>query len=240
MTLLFATAAFVLAVAGCYMPAPKVAKTVTFEQSVELGKAESASVAIAVGVGKLAVAGGAEKLLEAGFEYNIPNWRPELSYEVKDGLGRLTVEQPSSVVGAAWPSNVRYDWNLKLNDKVPMDMEIEMGVGKIDLDLRGLNLRRLKLDAGVGEGRVDVSRVTRDLDANIEAGIGKLKLLLPADVGVRVETDGGIGHVEVKGLKRDGDAWVNDLWGKPGTSVRVSVEGGIGEVDIETVDASSI
>jgi hypothetical protein len=234
------SAAVLLAEAGCYMPAPKVRKTVTTSDKVEIGGAESTSVSIAVGVGKLNITGGAEGLLDAEFEYNIPDWKPEVRYEVKEGFGELEIEQPATVVGATWPSNVKYEWNLKLSDSMPMDLTVEMGVGKLDLDLRGLNLRRLKVDAGVGEGRVDISRVVRDLDADIEAGIGKLKLLLPADVGVKVEADGGIGHVEVDGLTRDGDAWVNDLWGKAGISVRVNIEGGIGEVDIETVPAQSI
>ena len=108
-----------------------------------------------------------------------------------------------------------------------------MGVGKSDVDLKGLNLRRFSLEAGVGEGTVDLSGPRPcDLDATIKAGVGKLTLVLPADVGVRVKAQAGLGHVESDGLKADGDDWVNETWGKTKTSVRVEVEGGIGEVDL--------
>ncbi len=239
-SVLLVIAVFLLAGAGCYMPAPKVRKTISADNKVEIGGAESTKVSIAVGVGKLNVTGGAEGLLDAQFEYNIPDWKPEVSYEVKEGFGRLTVEQPSTVVGATWPSNVRYEWNLKLSNQVPMDLDVEMGVGKMDLDTRGLNLRHLKVDAGVGEGRIDLSGTTADLTADVEAGVGKLKLLLPADIGVRVEAAGGIGHVEAKGLTSDGEAWTNDAWGKSKVSIRVNVEGGIGKVEIETVTRETI
>jgi hypothetical protein len=233
----------VLALAGCYVPSPKLGKTETANEKVELAGAESVSVSVTLGVGKLKLAGGADSLLDARFEYNIPDWKPVVSYKVEDGRGRLIVEQPSRVVGAAWPGSVRYDWDMKLSSGVPMELEIDLGVGKSEVDLRGLNLRRFSLEAGVGEGSVDLSGPRpSDLDATIKAGVGKLTLLLPADVGVRVKAQAGLGHVNAGGLNADGDAWVNEAWGKTKTSVRVEVQGGIGEVEMRlaTSDAGSI
>jgi len=227
-----------LALSGCYVPSPKLGKTETAREQVELAGAESASACITLGVGKMKLSGGAENLLDARFEYNIPDWKPAVSYEVEDGRGRLIVEQPSRVVGAAWPGNVRYDWDLKLNSSVPMEIELDMGVGKSDVDLKGLNLRRFSLEAGVGEGRVDLSGPRpSDLDATIKAGVGKLTLILPAEVGVRVKARAGLGRVNAAGLKAEDDAWVNEAWGKTKTSVRVEVEGGIGEVELRLAGA---
>ncbi|HTW92293.1 MAG TPA: toast rack family protein [bacterium] len=231
-SLLF-VAVLVLAVAGCYLPSPKPGKAVTLQQKVGLGSAETASASITIGVGKLKIEGGADSLLDARFEYNIPDWKPVLSYKVEDCEGQLTVEQPSRVVGATWPGNVRYDWNLRLNRTIPMNLEINLGVGKSDVDLNGVNVHHLDLVAGVGEGSVDLSGPrTSDLDATIKAGVGKLTLILPTDVGVRVTAQAGLGHVDASGLKADGDAWVNDVWGKTKTSLRIEVEGGIGAVEL--------
>jgi hypothetical protein len=223
----------VLALAGCYVPSPRLGKTETLQQKVGLAGAESVSASITLGVGRLKLAGGADSLLDARFEYNIPDWKPAVSYDVADGRGRLVVEQPSRVVGATWPGNVRYDWDLKLSPGVPLELEVGMGVGKSDVDLRGLDVRRFRLEAGVGEGSVDLSGPrTSDLDATIKAGVGRLTLILPADVGVRVKAQGGLGHVSAEGLKAQDDAWVNDSWGETKASLRVEVEGGIGEVDM--------
>jgi len=243
LSLPLATAALGLALAGCYVPSPKLGRTESSHEQVELAGAESVSVTITLGVGKLKLAGGADELLDARFEYNIPDWKPVVSYKVEDGRGRLVVEQPSRVVGVAWPGNIRYDWNIKLNSGVPMELEIDLGVGKSEVDLKGLNLRRFSLEAGVGEGSVDLSGPRpSDLDAAIKAGVGKLTLVLPADVGVRVKARAGLGRVNAVGLKTVDDAWVNEAWGKTRTSVRVEVEGGIGEVELRLAaqDADSI
>lgn len=223
----------VLALAGCYVPSPKLGRTESLQQQVGLAGAESVSVSVILGVGRLKLAGGADSLVDARLEYNIPDWKPTVSYRVDDGRGRLVIEQPSRVVGATWPGNVRYNWELKLNPDVLMELEVDMGVGKSEVDLRGLNLRRFSLEAGVGEGSVDLSGPRpADLDATIKAGVGRLKLILPADIGVRVKTQAGLGHVDAGGLKMEDDAWVNDAWGKAGTSIRIVVEGGIGEVEL--------
>jgi len=227
------SAILVLALAGCYVPSPKLGKTEILEQKVGLAGAESASVSISLGVGKLRLAGGADSLLDARFEYNIPDWKPVVSYNIEDGRGRLVVEQPSRVVGATWPGNVRYDWNLNLSPGVPLELEVDMGVGKSEVDLRGLDVRRFSLEAGVGEGSVDLSGPrTSDLDATIKAGVGRLTLILPAEVGVRVKAQGGLGRVSAEGLKAQDDEWVNETWGKTKASLRVEVEGGIGAVEM--------
>jgi hypothetical protein len=230
----------VLVFANCYVPSPKLGKTESLQQQVGLAGADSVSVSIVLGVGKLRLAGGADSLLDARFEYNIPDWKPAVSYEVEDGYGRLVVQQPSRVVGATWPGNVRYHWDLKLGSGVPMDLEVDMGVGKSDVDLEGLNLRHLSIEAGVGEGTVDLSGILpSDLDATIKAGVGKLKLVLPDDIGVQVEAEAGLGHVDPGGLKLVDNAWVNNAWGKSEASLRVKVEGGIGEVEMRLVRTSA-
>jgi len=236
-------AVLVLALAGCYVPSPRLRRTESSIEKVEIAGAESVSVSVTLGVGKLKLAGGADSLLDARFEYNIPDWKPVVSYKVEDGRGRLIAEQPSRVVGATWPGNVRYDWDLRLNSTVPMELEVDMGVGKSEVDLKGLNLRRFSLEAGVGEGSVDLSGPrSSDLDATIKAGVGKLTLILPTEVGVKVRARAGLGHVNAAGLKTQDDAWVNEAWGKTGTSVRVEVEGGIAEVELRLTasDAGSI
>jgi hypothetical protein len=229
-------AGIMLAGIGCRVTVPKAPKVMTMDKKVELGHAESTQVSVAIGIGKLNISGGAEGVLDARFEYEIPDWKPEVTYEIEDGFGRLAVKQPDSKVGAK--TDVRYDWNLKLKDKVPTDLVIEMGAGKVDLDMRRVNLRRLKANVGVGEGRIDLSNVTTDLNAKVEAGAGKLKLLLPSDVGVKVKAE-GIGHVEAPTLNESDEGWTNDAWGKSKVSVSVYVSG-IGEVDIETVARQTI
>jgi hypothetical protein len=235
---------------------PKAAKVISKDERIELGEAESTQVSIVTGVGKLNISGGAACLLDARFEYDNPDWTPQVSYNVENGLGRLAVKQPDSDIDVKtriqydWglkfrnrvpkglaiqmrDVDVRYDWVIGLTDKVPTDLIVEMGIGKIDIDTRRVNLRRLKVTCGVGEGRIDLSHVNTDLAAEIDAGFGNLTLLLPPDVGVKVKAD-GIGLLEAPGLTKKDGVWTNAGWGKSKVSISIDVAG-IGTVEIETV-----
>src|SRR6266480_4783372 len=110
-------------------------------ESVELGGAQSARVELKIGVGELRVSGGAKKLLEADFLYNVASWKPEVKYEVAGRQGRLSIKQPQEGVGPM--GNTRNEWNLTLNNQVPMDLRIEAGVGKSNFELGDLSLTRL-------------------------------------------------------------------------------------------------
>src|SRR5205809_6504395 len=123
-------------------------------ESVELGGAQSARVELKIGVGELRVSGGAKKLLEADFLYNVASWKPEVKYEVAGRQGRLSIKQPQEGVGPM--GNTRNEWNLTLNNQVPMDLRIEAGVGKSNFELGDLSLTRLDVQTGVGEATLDL------------------------------------------------------------------------------------
>jgi len=223
----------VLLLAACYMPSPKSGKTRTMSKQVELGGAEKVVLDINIGVGELKLAGGSESLLDARFEYNIPTWKPEVDYEVDEGTGMLDVSQPPSEVAGAVLNEVRNVWDLKVNDEVPLYLDLDVGVGKSVLDLSNVNLTGYDINVGIGELVVDLSGPRQQsLEAEIEGGIGKLEMILPAEIGVRVVVSGGLGKVKATGLRLadEGHVYVNEAWGTTDIQLDLDVDGGIGEV----------
>ena len=52
---------------------------------------------------------------------------------------------------------------------------------------------------------------------------------------MRVDVAGGLGEVQAEGLSRDGDAYVNDAYGKSEATLNVDIEGGVGLIRLEAV-----
>jgi hypothetical protein len=234
---LLTLAAAALLFAACYVPVPKTGKAETLAQSWTADGAESLAVDITLGVGTLKLAGGAAGAAEAEVRYNIPDWKPVLTYEVKDALGRVDLSQPSSVVGVTWPEALRYEWNVRLSDSLPVRLSVELGVGKVELDLSKIDVSRLKLDAGVGEGVLDLSGQRRtDLQATIQAGVGKLTVILPSGTPVSVRVEGGIGNVEARGFARRDGRYVNDA--DTGPRTEVDIEAGVGKIELRLASGS--
>src|SRR5437870_3907909 len=101
------------------------------------------------------------------------------------------------------------------------------------VDLRDVPLTRLDLHMGAGQMDVDLTGDRKtDLTADIEGGVGQANIRLPKNVGVIAHASGGIGSINVRGLKHDGDSYINDAYGKSPATIHLKVEGGIGEITL--------
>ena len=227
----------------------------TESQTVELGDADSVDVEIQMGAGELDISGGANELLEASFTYNVEELNPHATYSD----GRLEVRDSDVNEGIRSLFDLdeyRNEWDLKFNESVPMEMNVDLGAGRSKLALGALALTSLNIDGGAGEVDLDLSssqslnrldfnmgagEVTvnltgdwqNDLDARIEGGLGEITVKLPSNVGVRVDVQTGIGSVDASGLSRDGDTYTNDAYGVSDVTLQIDVEGGVGQINLE-------
>ena len=210
----------------------------TESQSVELGDAKSVKVEINMGAGNLDVTGGADKLLEADFTYNVAKLQPEVKYTD----GTLIVWQPGSkgLPALRGITDYRNEWGLRLSDEVPMDLSVVLGAGTSNLKLAGLSLTGLDISLGAGEYLIDLSGDwTRDLDVTIDTGAANIRVRLPRDVGVRVQVDAGPNITETTGLTRDGDVYTNAAYGVSNVTMQVDMETGIGQINLEVEEVAA-
>ncbi len=220
-----------LLLAGCGSRA-RVGALQTESQSVELGDAKSVRVEINFGAGDLKLTGGAEKLLEADFNYNVAKLKPVVEYTD----GTLVVRQPdvSGLPVLRDIADYRNEWGLRLNDEVPMDLSVDMGAGSSDLQLSGLSLTGLDVRLGAGTYTVDLSGDwARDLDVTIDVGAANISVRLPRDVGARVKVESGPHTTEATGLTKDGDVYTNAAYGVSEVTMQVDMQSGIGQINLD-------
>lgn len=222
---------FTLLLVGC-APKARVGALQTESQSVELGDADLVRVEITFGAGNLKLTGGAEKLLEADFTYNVARLKPEVEYT----NDTLVIRHPEvrGLPALQGITDYRNEWNLRLNDGLPTDLSVDMGAGSSNLQLAGLPLTRLDVILGAGISTIDLSGDwARDLDVTIDAGAADLTVRLPSEVGARVTVDAGPTTIEATGLRRDGNIFTNDAYGASEVTLQVDMEAGIGQINLE-------
>jgi hypothetical protein len=216
-----------LTVSGC----EDMGDLTTSTQSVEAAGAESVEVNLKMGAGEMRVSGGAQALMEAEFTYRSRRRPPEVDYYVSGGRGVLTVRHRRS--GGPFFGSSKNEWDVRLNGRIPLKLEVDLGAGESRLDLSELDLRALTIDMGVGEMKLDLrGRYAQDLDVSIDGGIGSGTIYLPGDAGVRVRVDGGIGSVHAPDFSKNGHFYTNDAYGKAPLTIDVSVDAGIGSIDL--------
>lgn len=200
-------------------------------QSVEMDASELVHVNLHMGAGDLRVTDGSQKLMRADFTYSVPAWKPEVRYTSSNGRGDLTIEQPKS--SHSHLGNTKYVWDLQLSNKVPMDLTVNFGAGQARLDLGSLLLRGVELHMGVGRLDMDLRGKPRhDYNVNIHGGVGQATVRLPADAGIYAQAHGGIGSIDVRGLRREGGHWVSETYDHASAKIRLDINGGIGEIKV--------
>src|SRR5688500_6170862 len=94
---------------------PQVGKMQHESKSVDPENAQSARAQLKMGAGELNLAGGADRLMEGDFSYNVAEWKPEVSYDVSGDEGQLVVRQ-GGTEGSNLTGEARNEWNVSLND----------------------------------------------------------------------------------------------------------------------------
>ena len=199
-------------------------------RSVDLDQTEMARVELRMGAGELNVAGNSPHLMDADFAYDNPALKPAVHYTHSSFRGQLRVEQPN-VHSAGLAST--YEWKLRMNNEVPLEIVTNLGAGNADMDLRGLSLRSVEVHMGVGNLDMNLrGQPTRDYDVEIDGGVGNATVRLPAGVGIVADAKGGIGNIETHGLKKRDGRWVNAAHESAKVNIHLNIRGGIGNITL--------
>ena len=192
---------------------------------------EMVRVDLNMGAGDLRVTDGSAKLARADFAYSIPSWKPEVRYQRSGNQGKLVIMQPGQTHTTF--GNTKYSWDLQLSKKVPLDLLLNFGAGQARLDLGSLQLRGLELHMGVGKLDVDLRGAPRHTyNVSIHGGIGEATVRVSSDAGVYAEAHGGIGSIKVRGLNQEEGHWVSPAYERAENKIRIDVHGGIGQINV--------
>ena len=208
----------------------------------ELGSAEDAEIDIRMNLGILKI--GA---LEAESDFLISG-EVEISdfEELKDELEasgdtlKYTLSSDGKPYQPEWIFNQEFDnektWDLKLNRDVTLDLKIDTGVGKSEIDLSDLSLVNLDINTGVGEVTIKLPS-EGNFRADLRGGVGKLTLYLPRELAAGIFIDGGLGDVSVSGdfTQRSGNYFTKN-YENSSDKIQIYIDGGIGAIWIEQVD----
>ncbi|MDM5350204.1 toast rack family protein [Lysinibacillus sphaericus] len=220
------TSVFVLSGCFSFLPGKMQEETIL----VEKDKAKTLEVAIDLGVGEMNLTGGAKEWVEGKADYNIKKLAPQVNYDVSGDTGEVEIKHKGSTKLGI--SNIKNTWDIQLNDDIPMDLTVETGASLANLDLQGLQLEKLDIEAGVGDLTVNLGGDwKKSFNASIETGVGQTTVIVPSKVGVKLTTEKGIGSSNIEGLISKGKGvYVNEAYDKADVVLEIKSEIGLGDI----------
>jgi hypothetical protein len=180
---------------------------VSEERSVSLDGATSVRARIDMSVGELVITGGSADLMNGQFIFDT-DLAPKISYDVRNGIGDLSVRQSR---GGRMKKCNRNRWQIALHDDVPIDLEIHMATGKLEARLATLRLATVHIEHTTGETIVDLGGHQLSLaEVKIEQSTGRTHLDLNGNYAAlqKLRLSATTGETTVS---LAGGAWGQDL-----------------------------
>jgi hypothetical protein len=122
----------------------------------------------------------------------------------------------------------------------PYDVEIEGGVGEVDVEIRPFARAVIAIEGGVGSLDVNVGD-SADVRAEIKGGVGEVTLDVPRSAAVHVEASTDLGRVNLpdwmslaplEDLGSDWQAWESEGFDEAEEKIFIRFEGGLGGLTV--------
>jgi hypothetical protein len=215
-------------------PAMLVPNTTT----IMLDGASTGSVRITMGAGELSVHGGAPDtaLMEATVFSKSAEWQPELEESV-NGSQKSVFMTEKGHKGKEWFAvHSPNTWEILLNDRLPLNLEVNVGAGDSRLDLGSLNLASLIVNNGAGDTEIDLGRYRGGrFNAEIHNGVGDLTVRLPKSSNSRIAVHSGVGDVTSTGFEQRDEYYITPGY-NPSLPVNdILLKQGVGSIILEAV-----
>lgn len=115
------------------------------------------------------------------------------------------------------------EMDVELSTRVPMELSLEFGAGRAEVDLGGLRLTELEIQTGASEARLDVSRPNPEAlnEARIAVGAAQFDARRLGNLNLRhLSVEAGVGEVTL------------DLTGDLRRDLDIEVEMGLGALEL--------
>ena len=193
----------------------------TVTMSRQLSGEDDLRVQVSYGAGRFKVRPADPGLLyRMHLRYDEDVFEPHADYE--GNRLRLGVENLHNTIHIG-KSRSGGEMDLQLARGVPMDLDLEFGAVRADLDLGGLSMSRLELSTGASESTVDISE-PNDVDmrsASFEVGAADFTARHLGNLNARhIDVSAGVGEVTL---------WFNGRWQRDAT---VSIDMGLGSLEL--------
>jgi hypothetical protein len=191
---------------------------------------EAARLSFHYGAGKLSINGRAapDELLNGHFGTGLDYDRREAGEEVTLHL------RPRDNAVWDWGEQDR-DWDVSLNNAIPLELEVETGAAESNLDLSEMQVKRFQLKTGASESRVTLPAQATHTEATVECGMASVTLRIPEGVAAQIKAESGMAEVKVnrERFPRAGKLYRSADYDTAANRLDLTIHVGMGSVTVE-------
>ena len=127
------------------------------------------------------------------------------------------------------------DWDLRLNQVVPLVLHFNTGASRAQLDLSELLVTGVTLETGASATDITLPQAAGSTRVKIQSGAAHVVLRVPGGVAARIQAEAGLAHVDVdvtRFLQVGNHRYESPDFATAANKVDIDVNTGVGSVRI--------
>ncbi len=155
-----------------------------------------------------------------------------LNKEVTDSVNNLTFKMNGKSKGLHFGKNgdqIKFHMNA-----LPIwDVNLFIGAGKVDFDLRDFKVRKLNFDGGAADIEVKIGSLLPITDVNMEVGMANIEINIPKGSGCRIKTKTGFSSKDFDGFtKLENGTYETANYKSSANKIFITLDGGFSNFEV--------
>lgn len=186
-------------------------------------------------VGTLDINGNNANNIRSKITFNKPEWKPIIENTKNSGSKDINISQPN-MSNINKSKNDINKWKLSFSENVPVNMNIKAKVCDVTADLRRIQLNKIYIDMGTGKLSLDISgNYKKNLNVNLNCGVGETTIYFPENIGVKVKIKKHFiaKVIDSTWFTNNGDEYTNSKYGKTNVTIYAVVNANVGKINLK-------
>jgi hypothetical protein len=155
----------------------------------------------------------------------------EADFTEEGGTVNIDVKSANQRLWDDWPIH----WDLGFNRQIPTAMDIRCDGSKVNLDLEGLKVEKLRLEMNISTGWLMLPISAGDTTVDIDMDVSNLEITVPEGVAVKIKTDINLSvfNIDTERFPRHGDYYVSPGYDSAANRVEMNILCDVGRLIIK-------
>ena len=125
-------------------------------------------------------------------------------------------------------------WDVRLNENVPMALDLQTGAGESQIDFSGLKAQEISLKTGASSSEMTLPARAGKVRVKVESGAASVVLRVPDGVAARISVESGLAGISIdtNRFPRSGSGYQSPDFDRAENSADIRIETGVGSVSV--------
>ncbi len=194
---------------------------------------EKASIGLNLDVGKLTLGESTPLLYECVSQYRYKEFEPFEKFSHAEKEADILIYH-SPVTKKVISSNIKNDWQLKLNNKIIYDLSVKTGAIDIDCNLSDFKVEKLYIESGASNIYLVLPQYNSKII--IDTGVSNINISIPKNVGAMVTIDSGIAIKDLDDFIKRNGTYISHNYNESEFKTEIEIDCGVSNIDIDYID----